>query len=382
MILMYQNTPVLQYDLEKSICIQVLNNNLLPFALRDYIKDIEPDSGLFNTEELMSTVFALRDFLSCRVLNLSRENAKAILKTAAFPQSLKTEDRIRIVESCRGLSMSDSYWLKKEDEPITFEDINLRTKSLSDAAFEISIEGKILSVSRDILVPDLGTQGMFAKTWHRNKDGAVELWKTDKTDNCLCTKAEIQMSNILDCTGISHVPYLPKFLHGKLLAICENVASDKYSMVTASDFKEWCNHTNRDFLQEVERLSLTDFANMCVADYLFGNADRHMENFAFYMDKDGNLRGMVPLFDHNQALLPDLFGTNVGELFYEPTETTMLEAAAKYYRFTDLKINWNALQEQNLFTFAGTELKIKERIQELEQYIGSLEQGTEEPERI
>lgn len=70
----------------------------------------------------------------------------------------------------------------------------------------MSILGHVISVSKEILKPDISTQGMFAKTWNRSETG-VELWKTDRTSSNINTRAEIRVSEILDTTSVAHVRY-------------------------------------------------------------------------------------------------------------------------------------------------------------------------------
>ena len=356
MLLMLKDIPVMEYDLEKQY-IKIYRNDLLPFSMRDYIKDTD---NATDWKSIAPSFYSIRDFLSGRILNISRSNAKIILKSANLPNALSTENRIKITEMCRGLSMSDAYWLKQKEEALTYNVVNLRKKSLSDASFPISILGTPLSVVRDILAPDIGTQGMFTKTWHRKENGIAELWKTDETKDKIFTQAEIQVSNILDATNISHVKYTPHFEHGVLLACCENIANDDISLISGQDYKDWCTHTNKNFIKEVCKINESLFAKMCVMDYLLANTDRHLENIALLMNNHtGIILDIAPLYDHNQALIADTIGTDIDKLFYDPTETDMLTAARTYFTKADLQINWEKLGKQNLLRFLEKPLQIK-----------------------
>ena len=87
---------------------------------------------------------------------------------------------------------------------------------------------------------------------------------------------------------------------------------------------------------------------MCVCDYVFGNTDRHFENWGFIVDNNTNeIISFAPLYDHNQAFLCDNFHTDINELIYEPCDTTYLLAIKKYSPYStadfsklkDLSIN-------------------------------------------
>ena len=124
MLLMNGDKPVLKFDLE-NMCMEVLNNEFLPYALKDYIKS----TNVQNFKKSIKDIECLRDYLSGRMLNISRENAKVILNVLALPQTLKTEERVKISLMCRSLSMTDNFWTKEDDE-------NFRTK------FVMLLDGK------------------------------------------------------------------------------------------------------------------------------------------------------------------------------------------------------------------------------------------------
>ena len=133
MILMNKNTEVLEFSLE-DMYLRVIDN-LLPYELKDYVKTTDP----LNFKKSMIDLSVFKDFLTSRVILLSRENAKAILNVAALPQSLKTEDRIKIVMACHGLSMIDNFWIRDDGDSRSFDDVNLRKNKLSSACYEIAI---------------------------------------------------------------------------------------------------------------------------------------------------------------------------------------------------------------------------------------------------
>ena len=169
MFLMNGNKPVLEFSLE-DMYINVLDNNFLPYELKDFIKTSNP----FDFKKTVKDLETFKDFLSSRVLLLSRENAKVILNVASLPQSLKTEDRIKIVLACKGLSMTDNFWIKEDGECKSFADVNLRNNKLSDASYEIAILGKHISATSEELRPDLYTIGMFPKYWKTGTKRAIK----------------------------------------------------------------------------------------------------------------------------------------------------------------------------------------------------------------
>lgn len=326
--LMNRDIEVLRINLRKH-SIKVLYNDLLPYSLKDYIVDTDN----LDIEDRLNQIDWLRNWLSGRVLSLSRENAKAILNSACLPQSMRTSDRIKIVLACRGLSVLDNFWIKSIDEDILFESVNLRKVPLKDSLVDISLNGKCISITAEELRNDITTNGMFAKAWRR-EDDVLKLYKSDATLNYINTKAEVECSKILDQLNIRHVKYQLQTLKSRVCAVSDCFTSDSNSFVSALEIKDWCRHLGIDWkdflLQDAFRI---DIANMCVIDYVLANTDRHLENWGFMVDCDNKLLQLAPLYDFNQALIADEFDTVVDDLKYDVLGLEMLPTAIKAKKY-------------------------------------------------
>lgn len=321
MLLMIQDTPILYFDLDDTV-VEVIERNRLPFSFR---------------RKNTVTIFDVVDFLSGRLLSLSRDNAKVILNTAVLPQSLKTSHRLKIVMFCRGLSMSDSYWIKNDDDNTAYDDVNLRKNHLSDSVIDVSLFGRHISIRRELLISDIATTGMFRKCWLR-KGEKTYLCKSDKTTGFVNTKAEIEYSNLLDKMGANHVKYTEYVIEDLITAVCENIANEDFSLVSADEIDTWygsaADYARHNFP--------VDFANMCVADFIIANTDRHSGNWGFmFSNANGDIVSMAPLYDHNQSLIADEFGTDIRDLIYEPTGLLFIDSAKA--AFPMAKLNYDSL---------------------------------------
>lgn len=336
-ILMHQDIEVLKFDLD-NVYIEVINNDFLPLELRDYIKTTKYESA----EDVINNtkyITVLKDYLSDRTINLSRENAKIILNVCALPQSLKTDEKLKIVFACKGLNMSDCVWIKKENESKTFNEVNLRKNKLSDASYEIAILGKMISATSEDLQPDLSTKGMFAKMWKRVND-TVCLWKTDKTTNFVNTISEVCATNLLKHSNVNVLRYALKEQDDYKFSVCPCIADDNVSLISAQSMIDYCNHTHKDFKKIIEDNFKEDFAKMCVSDYLVANTDRHNDNWGFIMDnKTGQIISIAPLYDYNFALVADYMDTNIDELKYEPTNMYFYDTIINYVKDSNFKLD-------------------------------------------
>lgn len=117
-------------------------------------------------------------------------------------------------------------------------------------------------------------------------------------------------------------------------------------------------HRGVDFSVYVEEHFLQDFAKMAACDYLFVNPDRHANNWGFFVDADTNdIVSIAPLYDHNQALISDELGNDISELIYEPTGTTIWEAARRYAPCSGLEIETEGMDSQILERFQRLDIE-------------------------
>lgn len=142
-------------------------------------------------------------WLENRVLHLSRSNAKKIISALGLNQN----ERIKICFACKGLSLTDCYWLKSENDTITWADVNLYENSLSSAIAHIALTGEYVSVQGRVRTPELTNGGSYAKCWRRLKDG-IYMYKTGSLQGTGKEYlVDILCSDILEKLEVSHVIY-------------------------------------------------------------------------------------------------------------------------------------------------------------------------------
>lgn len=343
MYLMNKDVPVLWFDPEEYL-ISIINPQMLPYALKDNLLD---STQITSINQGIKNYDKLRFFFADRVLVISRENAKAILQSINNTQKLTEEESYRLSLSCRGISTNDCFWVKNDEENISFKDIDIRARHLSDVVFQISMKGTPVSIEHSLLDADISTKGFFKKTWvHEN--GEFVLYKSDSTTTNINTKSEVLVSNYLKDSNVKHVEYELVEKEGLLCCKCKCATNDKISFVEADYIKSYLERNNINFLDYIKKHFRTDFANMVVCDYLFGDTDEHVNNWGFEIDVDTNeIIGLFPKFDHNQAMI--IFETHkekeFDELTYDPTNKSMLESVKEWYPYSNLNLNTEKLPQ-------------------------------------
>lgn len=291
-----QNESVLSFDIDQGI-YQIYREDLLPFDLRDGIQDSRDGNNL--QKALMNYRF-LMDFFKNRSLSIRRENAKKILNALHISQTNDDTTTIKMMIMCKALSATDDYWITENPQE-RWENVNVRHNALHQVIAQISLLGSSpLTIIGPIRTPELTGQGAYAKAWVRENNELYLVKANSKYGHE--SEIEVLVSDILDCTNVPHVPYQLVHVDGKVCSKCKDICTDDKNVVSADSVIRWCNRTDRAFFEFVLGLDPENFYKTFIVDYLIANSDRHSQNWGFYMDvKTGQLLGLHPIFDHNNA---------------------------------------------------------------------------------
>lgn len=302
MYLMSKNKPIAKINFD-TLQFDIIDYQLLPLALRG------PGINILN----------FRDWLSERVLDISRSNAKKIINSLGLNQN----NRIEICIACKGLSLTDCYWLKTEESKDTWENVNLYKNSLSKAIAKVALTGEFVSIQGRVRTPELTGGGAYAKCWRRTKDG-LYLYKTGSLQGHNNEHmVEVICSNILDKLQVEHVKYTLSKTGLYTVSKCKNMCTEDLSICSADYFIGYCNRVEKDWLQWCTQQQL--FFDMLSVDYILLNTDRHLGNWGVYIDTNtGQILKLHPLFDHNNCLYIET------DIMSKVIKGKTLEECAKY----------------------------------------------------
>lgn len=295
-ILMFGNTEVMRFSFGNFI-YKVLNEKFMPYILKGQIIDFV--KGSYSFEKAMelcdSNKNAIVNWLSSRVLLLSRKNAKKIYDTLGMDQSDDKYTKARIALMCRAVSVLDNYWLKIDGESLDWDSVNIRINKLNEMVAQVALHGDSITFAGSYDSPEYTTHGLYAKAWRRHDDTSLWLHKLD-------SNVEAEVSSILDKCNVSHIKYILGMDDGETVSMCKCMTDDKVSVVSAYEYRLYCSHFGLDFIDETLRIDGDSFYKMCIVDYLISNDDRHARNWGFYVsNRDMSIMSMHPLFDHNNA---------------------------------------------------------------------------------
>lgn len=275
----------------------IINSKFMPYNLYFNIDD-KSISGRINN---------LNNFnywCSSRLLTLDRKYAKEILNSIGKKQAVTDQDRAEIAISYHCLSLTDIYWVKTDNEPLKFADINLYQHSLSNSFVDVSLCGKQLTVENSKLIKnvdvagDIGTSGVAPKAWVR-QNGKFYLYKDGDIRD---VKAELLASKIIDCFDVKHIQYNEYEYDKQKVSACEIITSLDKSIVPIEHIEIYCVNNDIELLDLIKKYDSYSYYMMNIVDYLVGNTDRHWANWGFLVNNQNNsLIELYPLMDFNKA---------------------------------------------------------------------------------
>lgn len=268
----------------------ILNEDFLPYDL--YLEEEKDFDTLINN---MNNFY---HWCASRVLSPDRKYAKEILNSIGMAQAMTDRDRAKISLSYHCVSLTDIFWVRKNSEDISYENINLYDNSLNEAVVALSLRGKPMTVTNEELAPDLSTKGCFPKAWIRRekdfillKDGGEEV-----------VKKELLASRLCQCFDFKQVNYTEGFYDGQIVTESKIITSKQYSIVSKMAFEIYTLNHDLDVLDECLKIDKETYYGMNILDYLVGNIDRHPENWGVMVDNRTNdYISLYPIMDFNQS---------------------------------------------------------------------------------
>lgn len=244
---------------------------------------------------------SLTRWLRHRTIPANRAYAQNFLSK----NGLSENDFIGILQICKGLSLTDCYWVTYPDDQKTFAEVNLFDNRFSQVLSQIAFTGHGSSpVSKFRSSPEFTTNGMLPKAWRR-EEGKVLLYKGGTSGLANTGKepySEFYAAQVAEAMGIPHVTYGLSKWKGQLCSTCELFTSKDVSFVPASTL------INTSKISKIidwydDHGWKNDLADMLVLDAIIRNTDRHLGNFGFLVDNHTNqLLRPAPLFDNGLSL--------------------------------------------------------------------------------
>lgn len=209
--------------------------------------------------------------------------------------------------------ITDNYWVRKEDEQLTYFDVNFESYDGAHYSLALGIDSNIEIT--DTSSPELTNIGNSNKAWITDEEGVRWLHKRQPLKECF---HEVLASKTARTLGINTVEY-------ELVSYTEDPEEGRWGIVRSRDFTQdkgvnlepannILRHYNIDPSEVAENVKVFSLYG-CAKDYLAikyldcitGNPDRHEFNYGLLKSQDsGEVVGLAPNFDNNYAFESDL----------------------------------------------------------------------------
>ena len=237
-----------------------------------------------------------------------RQIAKHRASIEKLMRDLGMTTRHDFIGMVRCLSLTDAFWMKREDEGLTWDDVSLYRNPFDDVIARIAFDGTgMYGRQNSPTSPEFATSGSFAKCWIRegNEISLLKRGSTGYANAGFEPYSEKLASDLLTAAGVDHVPYSLTKFHGKLACKCPIFTSENVGFVSAHRFFDRTFDVDDMLEFSAAHDAEESFRDMIVMDAVMANVDRHAGNYGFLVDNaTGKVLRMAPLFDHNMACLP------------------------------------------------------------------------------
>lgn len=204
--------------------------------------------------------------------------------------------------------MTDTYWVKDADSPLTWEDVRFQKDYFSTLALKGDYNSfTSANKSGKTHTQELTNIGSFEKCW-RLKDGVWWLYKQADAQElfseyfiCLLGKRlGFNMAEYLPCSD--YVRPRTRAIRTRDFTGGASVNFEPLDAVMGENMENYI-HTY-DVLKQFGRGVASDYVSILFMDALCANLDRHSFNLGVLRDVDtGNVLRLAPNFDNNMALI-------------------------------------------------------------------------------
>ena len=284
------------------------NEKYAPFGL---IKNDDIDKNSFNK------------WWKNRQIPASRNGLKEILNKSG----IYDEDNFDLLDAkAYCLSLSDQYWVKKYNENILWEDINVFENEFSEDIGKVLFNGGKTSLNLNLNTPDMTSNGNYEKRWkiingdrYLIKAGG-KMINQEPFNEVIATKLYERILN-----DDEYVKYEIAYDNGKAVSICKNFITPNTELIPAWKIDEYYEARKNEnkyehYIRCLNKLNIPN-ANllvdkMLICDFILANKDRHFNNFGVIRNVETlEFEKVAPIFDNGCSLWFDENDMYVGEFF-------------------------------------------------------------------
>ncbi len=244
------------------------------------------------------------EWLTSRAIDRHRPNSRILKKLLHFTD---TSD-ISTVLYAHAATITDNYWVKYENDNLTYDEVSFKENYFAD----IALVGSAKSYNRELTqkelssnTPELTSIGSYEKCWKQEN----ESWYMYKQGNELERFSEVFISKLSKRLGFPCAEYLPDDRFIKTKDFTEGKYNFEPMAALVGENEEYI--LNYEKLLKINEALAKQYLDIIFMDTLCFNMDRHTYNYGLLRDKEtGEIISMAPNFDNNIALISRGYAEN------------------------------------------------------------------------
>lgn len=242
----------------------------------------------------------LEIWLDNRCVDIHRSHSRKLFKALR----LRTPDDIeQIIDVGHGISITDNWWIQKNDRELDYSSLKQYNEELAD----IALYGSSTSNSGNTKgYRELGTVGSYEKAW-RYINGSWYMFKHGNTQELI---SEYYSYQFLKAIGVNVAEYEIKHTNSEETGITSTfIITKDFTNNAEIDFEPFCNYyTDHDepeyIIPRLEEKLIIPYVMMVFYDALLHNDDRHNQNAGVLRNSNtGEIISLAPYFDYNLGLI-------------------------------------------------------------------------------
>ncbi len=267
----------------------MLKDTIVANIIDNYIEIVEKDlCPLYFTKNK-----DIESWLRMRAIDSHRTHSRLIKKALR----IKRTDDIGAVLKFNAATITDCYWIKLDNEDLSWNDIRFKDNKYSELALKGDFKAIFQEESR---TPELTNIGSFEKCWKQDGEGNWWLYK-DGTNKELYSELFVNKLGLKLGFDMANYELEDNYVKSKDFTNNGELTLElmRVLMEDEDDFED-----NFKKLYSISEEIAKDYIKMIYLDTLSYNVDRHTENYGLLRDSNtGEILKLAPNFDNNLSLI-------------------------------------------------------------------------------
>ena len=251
-----------------------------------------------------------------------------------------------------GLSLSNHYWFKRENENLSYDDINFFTNKWDDSFARAVLNKDYDALSRvNLNVPDITTAGWGVKGWLYDEEKGPRLYKLgiNHSEECLGEVLASRLAKRL-FKDEEVLTYDLEMINGEYASICSPMIGVDEDLISLSNvlpndlyglYHSTRNNKNnrKEFFEKLQEYGYSDYYQFfvkleCLRSICFVN-DMHFGNISIIRNMTSGETRIAPIYD-----LGGSFGSGktARQFLAKPNKATLLLI---YFIYSNLNPDWD-----------------------------------------